>query len=126
MKVIITENAPLPLGPYSQGILSGNLVFTAGQIGVDPKTGKLAEGFENQVVQALKNLEAILNKAGASKCSILKVTVYLKNINRFKDFNKIYEEFNDTIKKFGLKKSPTLLKLMEYFVKNPERVLFEK
>jgi 2-iminobutanoate/2-iminopropanoate deaminase len=93
MKAIKAERAPLPLGPYSQGILSGNLVFTAGQIGVDPESGKLIEGFENQVIQALKNLEAVLNKAGASKCSILKVTVYLKNINRFNDFNKIYEEF---------------------------------
>ncbi|WP_163327990.1 RidA family protein [Desulfurobacterium thermolithotrophum] len=93
MKIINTSGAPKPVGPYSQGILSGNLIFTAGQIGINPKTGKLEETFEKQVLQALKNLEAILNKVGASKCSILKVTVFLKDITKFKEFNKIYEEF---------------------------------
>jgi 2-iminobutanoate/2-iminopropanoate deaminase len=93
MKVIRTDRAPSPAGAYSQGILSGNLVFTAGQLGIDPQTGKLVEGFENQVRQALKNLEAILNAAGASKCSILKVTVFLTDISKFKIFNAIYEEF---------------------------------
>ena len=77
MKVIETKKAPEPVGPYSQGILSGNLIFTAGQLGIDPTTGNLVNGFEDQVLQALKNLEAILNAAGASKCSILKVTVFL-------------------------------------------------
>jgi len=93
LKVIRTDRAPLPVGAYSQGILISNFVFTAGQLGIDPKTGKLAEGFENQVRQALKNLEAILNAAGASKCSILKVTVFLVDISKFKTFNAIYEEF---------------------------------
>ncbi|ADY73631.1 endoribonuclease L-PSP [Desulfurobacterium thermolithotrophum DSM 11699] len=93
MKIINTSGAPKPVGPYSQGILSGNLIFTAGQIGINPKTGKLEETFEKQVLQALKNLEAILNRVGASKCSILKVTVFLKDITKFKEFNKIYKEF---------------------------------
>ena len=93
MKVVKTEKAPEPVGPYSQGILSGNLIFTAGQLGIDPTTGELVNGFENQVLQALRNLEAVLNAAGASKCSILKITVFLKDINRFAEFNKIYSEF---------------------------------
>ena len=93
MKVIHTDKAPTPAGAYSQGILTGNFVFTAGQLGLDPETGRLVDGFENQVRQALKNLEAVLNAAGASKCSILKVTVFLVDINKFRIFNAIYEEF---------------------------------
>ncbi|RUM44327.1 MAG: deaminase [Desulfurobacterium sp.] len=93
LKVVKTDRAPLPVGAYSQGILTGNLLFTAGQLGIDPKTGELVKGFENQARQALKNLEAILNAAGASKCSILKVTVFLTDIGKFKVFNAIYEEF---------------------------------
>ncbi len=93
MKAVSSENAPMPVGPYSQGILTGNFVFTAGQIGIDPKTGKLKKNFKEQTLQALKNLESILRKAGASKCSIVKVTVFLTDISRFSEFNKIYDEF---------------------------------
>jgi len=93
MKKVHTEKAPVPVGPYSQGILYGNFLFTAGQIGIEPRTGKLVEGFENQVRQCLKNLEAVLNAAGASKCSMVKVTVFLTDIAKFGVFNAIYEEF---------------------------------
>ncbi|SMP11081.1 2-iminobutanoate/2-iminopropanoate deaminase [Desulfurobacterium pacificum] len=93
MKKIHTEKAPVPVGPYSQGILYGNFLFTAGQVGIDPQTGKLVEGFENQVRQCLKNLEAVLNAAGASKCSIVKVSVFLTDISKFAEFNAIYEDF---------------------------------
>jgi len=93
MKKVHTEKAPVPVGPYSQGILYGNFLFTAGQIGIEPRTGELVEGFENQVRQCLKNLEAVLNAAGASKCSMVKVTVFLTDIAKFGVFNVIYEEF---------------------------------
>ncbi len=95
MKKILTDKAPTPVGPYSQGILYGNFLFTAGQIGINPETGKLVEGFENQVKQCLKNLEAVLNAAGASKCSIVKVTVFLTDISKFSKFNDIYKKFLD-------------------------------
>lgn len=93
MKIIRTDKAPQPVGPYSQGILSGNLIFTAGQIGINPENGKVVNGFDSQVLQALRNLEAVLNEAGASKCSILKVTVFLKDMDKFSSFNKIYSNF---------------------------------
>ena len=93
MKVVFTPEAPEPVGPYSQAILTGNFVFTAGQLGKDPLTGQLLDGFEQQVRQALANLEAVLRKAGASKCSMVKVTVFLKDISSFGRFNEIYEEF---------------------------------
>jgi 2-iminobutanoate/2-iminopropanoate deaminase len=93
MRIVRTDKAPLPVGSYSQGVLSGSLVFTSGQLGIDPETGRLHESFELQVIQALRNLEAILNSAGASRCSVLKVTVYLKDMSRFQHFNKLYSEF---------------------------------
>jgi 2-iminobutanoate/2-iminopropanoate deaminase len=93
MRRIQTEKAPKPVGPYSQGVRYGNFVFVSGQLGIDPSSGKLLTDFEEQARQCLKNLEAILNSAGASKCSIVKVNVFLKDIRRFSEFNKIYEEF---------------------------------
>jgi 2-iminobutanoate/2-iminopropanoate deaminase len=92
MRKIFTELAPSPVGPYSQAVVSGNLVFVSGQIGID-KNGNLASGIREQTVQALKNMEAILNASGASKCSILKTTIYLKEISTFKVVNEIYSDF---------------------------------
>ncbi|ADU96279.1 Rid family detoxifying hydrolase [Thermovibrio ammonificans] len=93
MKVIKTDKAPLPLGPYSQGILYGNLIFVSGQLGIDPKTGKLKEEFREEALQALNNLKAVVEAAGGSRCSIVKVTVYTTDISRFKEFNEVYREF---------------------------------
>jgi len=93
MKRIFTEQAPSPVGPYSQGVLYGNFLFLSGQLGIDPKSGKLADGFEAQSIQCLKNLEAVLNAGGGSRCSIVKVTVFINDISNFKAFNEIYEEF---------------------------------
>ncbi len=93
MKVVFTEEAPEPVGPYSQAILIGEFVFTAGQVGIDPETGKLRGSFREQAFQALRNVESVLRKAGASKCSIVKVTVFLRDISKFPEFNEIYEEF---------------------------------
>lgn len=92
-KVIKTENAPKAVGPYSQGIRVGNLVFTAGQVGIDPKTGERPEEIEEQTKQALKNVKAILEEAGTSMNNVLKVTVFLKNMDDFGKMNEIYATF---------------------------------
>ncbi len=95
MKVVFTKKAPAPIGPYSQGILYGNLILTSGQLGIDPETGHLRRGFGEQAKQALKNMVAVVEAAGGSRCSIVKVTVYLSDISKFKKFNTIYENFFD-------------------------------
>ena len=95
---IRTEKAPVPVGPYSQAVKVGNFLFISGQIGISPEDGKLVEGFENQVKQVFKNIEAILNEAGFSKEHIVKVVIYLREIGKFKELNKIYEEFFKDVK----------------------------
>ncbi len=93
MKELKTEGAPQPVAPYSQGILYGNFIFTSGQLGIDPETGKLVEGFEKQTLQSLKNMVAVVESAGGSRCSIVKVNVYLTDMSKFSVFNAVYEEF---------------------------------
>lgn len=90
MKKIHTDNAPKALGPYSQAIISGNFVFTSGQGGINPETGKLAEGLEAQTEQLMMNLKSILEEAGSSLDKVVKTTCFLKNIGDFKTFNEIY------------------------------------
>ncbi len=93
-KVISTDKAPAAIGPYSQAIRVGRLVFTAGQIGIDPATGELVSGgIEAETRQALKNLEAVLECTTCSLKGIVKTTVYLADINEFAQFNKVYAEF---------------------------------
>ena len=93
MREVRSSGAPLPVGPYSQGILYGNFIFTSGQIGIDPESGKLVGGFREQVLRALNNLKAVVEAAGGSRCSIVKVVVYLTKLEKFGEFNEIYEEF---------------------------------
>ncbi len=92
-EIIVTPHAPAALGPYSQGIKVGNLIFTAGQLGLDPTTGKLVEGLEAQTEQALKNLAAILEAAGSRLENVIKTTCFLADINDFKAFNAVYARF---------------------------------
>ena len=93
-QVIATEGAPAAVGPYSQAIRIGNLVFTAGQIGIDPQAKKLVDGgIEAQTRQTLSNLKEILEAAGTSMANVVKVTVYLRDIQDFKAMNQIYAEF---------------------------------
>ena len=95
--VIYTENAPQPIGPYSQGILVENTnktLFISGQIPIDPETGKLVKGeITEQARQAIENLVAVLEAAGATVDDVVKVNVYLEDINDFGEFNKVYEEY---------------------------------
>ena len=93
-EVIATENAPAAVGPYSQGIRAGDLILTAGQLGLDPDTGELvAGGVEAQARQALDNLQAVLKAAGSSLDLAVKVTVFLQDIDSFKAVNGVYAQF---------------------------------
>ncbi len=94
--VIKTTDAPKAIGPYSQGIRIGHLVYTAGQAAVDPATGRLIEGdVKAQTEQTMKNLEAILRAAGTSLRHAVKATVYLHNIADFAAMNEVYARWID-------------------------------
>lgn len=93
-QVVIAENAPKAIGPYSAGVSSGHLVFTAGQLGIDPTTGDLVEGgIQAQTRQALTNLKAVLEAAGSSLEGVVKTTVFLKDMGDFSQMNAVYAEF---------------------------------
>ena len=89
-EVIATPHAPAAVGPYSQAIRTGGLVFTAGQIGLDPATGKLVEGLENQAEQVMANLRAVLAAAGSSLDQAIKTTIFLADMADFAQVNAIY------------------------------------
>jgi len=94
MKIIKTNKAPKAIGPYSQGILTNGFLFTAGQIGLCPKSMKMVNGgVLEQSVQVLRNLEAVLLEAGLNKNSVVKTTIFLKNLEDFSDVNNAYAEF---------------------------------
>ncbi len=89
--VVSSTRAPKALGPYSQALRWGNLLFVSGQVGIDPETGKLVEGgVEAQARQVFKNLSAVLDAAGINSRRLLKTTVFLKDMVHFKAVNEIY------------------------------------
>ena len=93
-KIISTDKAPKAIGPYSQAIRTESLVFTAGQIGLDPASGELVEGgVEAQTRQALQNLKAILEASDSGLNFVVKTTVFLQDMNDYTKVNKIYAEF---------------------------------
>jgi 2-iminobutanoate/2-iminopropanoate deaminase len=92
-KVISTSGAPSAIGPYSQGIDTGSLVFVAGQIGREAQSGDLAEGVEAQTKEAMKNIAAILDAAGLSWADVVKTTCFLADIADFEAFNAVYKTF---------------------------------
>lgn len=94
MKQISTHNAPAAVGPYSQGIDTGNLVFLSGQLGLDPQTGKLVEGgVQAQTHQAFKNIQAVLAQADLTTANVVKVLVLLSDINDFAAVNEVYASY---------------------------------
>ena len=94
MKKIETSNAPGAIGPYSQSMVSGKLVFTSGQIPLDPATGALVgDTIEAQSEQALKNLQAVLEAGGASLGTVVKTTCFLADMSDFAAFNGVYAKF---------------------------------
>ena len=90
---IASSGAPGAIGPYSQAIEVDGFLFTAGQIGIDPKTGELQPGVKLQAEQALKNLMAILHEAGYSADDVVKTTIFLANIEDFAEVNEVYSKF---------------------------------
>ena len=93
-EVISTKAAPAAIGPYSQAIKVGNLVYTSGQIPIDPATGSFVEGgIKEQTRQSLTNIEAILAEVGLSMSNVVKTTVFLADMNDFADMNAVYAEF---------------------------------
>jgi 2-iminobutanoate/2-iminopropanoate deaminase len=89
-KIIATENAPAAVGPYSQAVRVGNLVFSAGQIGIDPVLGQLRTGIAAQTRQALTNLRAVLDAAGSNLNLVVKTTIFLRDMADFAVVNQIY------------------------------------
>lgn len=93
MKTVSTDKAPAALGPYSQAQIVGNLVFTSGQIGIDPATGVAPEGVEAQAHQVFKNLCELLKAAGSDISKVVKTTVFIKNMDDFALVNSIYGQY---------------------------------
>ena len=93
--VIRTDDAPAPVGAYNQGIITkGTFVFTAGQIPIDPETNKLIDApFEDQVERVLENIKAILEAAGTSLDNLVKLTVFMKDLNNFSKVNEGFEKY---------------------------------
>ena len=92
--VISTTSAPAAIGPYSQGVRMGNLLYTSGQLALDPAPGNFVEGgIAEQTRQALTNVKAILNEAGTNMGSVIKTTVFLKDMDDFAAMNAVYAEF---------------------------------
>lgn len=89
-KIISTEKAPAAIGPYSQAIATGNMIFASGQIPVDPATGNAPEGITAQAEQSCKNVEAILSEAGFSMNDVIKTTCFLADMADFAAFNEVY------------------------------------
>lgn len=93
-EIISTENAPGAIGPYSQAVKTGNMVFLSGQIPIDPQTGEfVAGGVAEQTEQVLKNLSAVLEAAGTSLNDVVKTTVFLADMNDFTAMNEVYARY---------------------------------
>ena len=93
-EVISTKAAPAAIGPYSQAIIVGNLVYTSGRIPIDPATGSIVEGgIKEQTRQSLTNVQAILKEAGQTMANVIKTTVFMADMNDFADMNAVYAEF---------------------------------
>jgi 2-iminobutanoate/2-iminopropanoate deaminase len=91
VRIVHTENAPAAIGPYSQAVVAGNFLFTAGQIAIDPATGQIVQGdVSAQTERVMHNLAAVLEKAGASWSDVVKTTVYLQDMADFPRVNEVY------------------------------------
>lgn len=93
-KIINTESAPAAIGPYSQSVLAGNILFISGQLPINPETGKFAgNDIKSQTEQSLKNIESILEKAGCTMDNVVKTTVLLNDMGNFAKMNEVYAKF---------------------------------
>ncbi len=93
-KIIQTNNAPAPIGPYNQAIFAGNTLYVSGQIAIDPKNGELNTGdLETETVQVLENLKAILTEAGLTMENIVKTSIFISDMNNFGQINEVYARY---------------------------------
>lgn len=93
-KIINTTNAPAPIGPYNQAILSGNMLYTSGQIAINPKTGDLVlDDIETETKLVMENLKAILSEAGMTFENVLKSTIFISDMDNFGAINKVYATY---------------------------------
>lgn len=98
-KIIKTENAPKPIGPYNQAVIAGNYMFISGQIALNPKTGDLIlNNIVDETVQVMENLKAVLGEANLSFENVIKTTIFLSSMDNFKSVNEVYGSYltNDT------------------------------
>ena len=94
IKKVHTDNAPQAIGPYSQAIICGNMLFTSGQIAINPATGEVeATDIEGQTTQVMKNIGAVLEEAGIDYTKVVKTTCFLADMADFAAFNKVYEQY---------------------------------
>ena len=111
--IIFTEKAPAPIGPYSQAVQTGNMLFISGQIPIDPETNELISGsIKDEAEQVMQNLSALLLKAGFSFENVVKTTIFLSEMNHFGDFNQVYGSYfksdypaRETVAVLGLPKN---------------------
>lgn len=95
-RIITTKNAPAPIGPYNQAILNGNILYTSGQIALDPETGKLVtEDIKTETKVVMENLQAILTEAGMTFDNVLKSTIFISDMNNFATINEVYASYFD-------------------------------
>ncbi|MBE9489198.1 MAG: RidA family protein [Bacteroidetes bacterium] len=93
-KIINTNNAPTPIGPYNQAVLKGNMLFTSGQIAIDPKTGELTtEDIKVETKRVMENLKAVLQAAGMTFEHVLKTSIFISDMNNFSAINEVYATY---------------------------------
>lgn len=93
-KIIYTPLAPKPIGPYNQAILKGNTLFTSGQIAIDPNSGELLKGgIKEETDLVMKNLEAVLNEANMTFDDVVKVSIFISDMNNFQEINAVYSKY---------------------------------
>ena len=96
-KALNTESAPAAIGPYVQGVDLGSMIFTSGQLPIDPATGEMPTDVAEQALQSLKNVQAILESAGLTMANVFKMTVFVKDLNSFPIVNEVYQHFFDNL-----------------------------
>jgi 2-iminobutanoate/2-iminopropanoate deaminase len=93
-EIIYTKNAPEPIGPYSQGVKVGNMLFLSGQVAINPSTGELVmDTIQNETMQVMKNIEALLQEANTNFDAIVKTTIFLSDMALFAEVNEVYGKF---------------------------------
>lgn len=95
-KIIITKNAPAPIGPYNQAVLKGNMLYTSGQIAIDPKTGSLVlDNIKTETKLVMENLKGVLTEAGMTFENVLKTSIFISDMKNFAEINEVYASYFD-------------------------------